>query len=374
MKLNYKEISRICGIPIEELENKYQLWKEKGKRGNGTVDLKLISALSGVSVSSVSNYFNKKKGAISAEKSQMLDELVTYLDYIPSHAAKKLRSSNKMSIGYIAPISQSPSTEYYIEILKGIKKESVKYGYTIEIYDISVVDEKDFFSKLLFMGLVDGLIIVSSTVTAKDLAQLHLRNIPVFHINPKIEDKKPPFIGSVISEISAVTELFDHIFKDHSYRNPVLFSVNLNNYSQREEKYQLFIDAMEKNGMDFDEEKNVVFLNSYSISEGVRGYQLACEKNPDVDICVCLSDTIAIPILHIIGKENKKIAVTGYANFEIAEVFDLTTIDQNIESLGTKAFQQLYFAIKYIQLNKHFPDYTSEQIPVKLIKRKSCAC
>jgi DNA-binding LacI/PurR family transcriptional regulator len=374
VKLNYKEISRICGFSIDELEKKYKLWEEKGKRGNGTVDLKLISALSGVSVSSVSNYFNKKKGAISAEKSQMLDELVTYLEYIPSNAAKKLRSSNKMSIGYIAPISQSSSTEYYIEILKGIKNESIKYGYTIEIYDISEEDEKEFFTKLPFIGLVDGLIIVSSTANAEDLAPLHKRNIPVFHINPRIEDKKPPFIGSVFSEVSPVTELFDHLFKDHGYRNPVLLTVNLNNYSQREEKYQLFIAVMEKYGMVFNEEKNVVFLDSYSFSEGVRGYQLACEKNPEIDVFVCLSDTIAVPILHIIGKEKKKIAVTGFANFEIAEVFDLTTIDQNIESLGKKAFQQLYFAIKYIQLNKQFPDFSSDRIPVKFIKRKSCVC
>jgi len=374
MKINYEEISRICGVSIDELEKKYKLWEEKGRRGNSTVDLKLISALSGVSVSTVSNYFNKKVGSISAEKSLMLDELVTYLEYIPSNAAKKLRSSNKMSIGFIAPISQSPSTEYYIDILKGIKNEAVKYGYTIEIYDIGEADEKDFFSKLPFMGLVDGLILVSSTVTAEDLAPLQMRNIPVFHINPRIEDEKPPFIGSVFSEVSPLTELFDHIFKEHSYRNPVLLSVDLNNYPQREEKYKLFIDAMKKNGLDFKEEKNVIFLDSYSFSEGVRGYNLACEKNPDVDVFVCLSDTIAVPIMHLSGKQNKKIAVTGYANFEIAEVFDLTTIDQNIESLGTKAFQQLYFAIKYIQLNKDFPVYSSDRVPVKLIKRKSCAC
>lgn len=374
MKLNYKEISRICGVPIDELENKYRLWAEKGKRGNSTVDLKLISALSGVSVSTVSNYFNKKVGSISSEKSRMLDELVTHLEYIPSNAAKKLRSSNKMSIGFIAPISQSPSTEYYIDILKGIKSEAVKYGYTIEIYDIGEEEEKVFFTKLPFMGLVDGLILVSSTVSAEDLVPLQKRNIPVFHINPKIEEKKPPFIGSVFSEVSPVMELFDHIFHDHGYRNPVLLSVNLNNYSQREEKYQLFKDAMEKNGMGFDEDKNVVFIDSYSLSEGVRGYHLACEVNPDVDVFVCLSDTIAVPIMHLASKQNKKIAVTGFANFEIAEVFDLTTIDQNIESLGMKAFQQLYFAIKYIQLNKNFPVYSSDRIPVKFVKRKSCAC
>ena len=374
MKMNYIEINRISGIPIVELEKKYKLWLGKSKKGAGTVDLKLIAAFSGLSVSSVSNYFNKKKGAISSEKSDMLEKLIAFLEYIPSNAAKKLRSSNKMSIGYIAPLTQSSSTEYYIDILKGIQSEAHKYGYTIDIYDINEEDERDYFSKLPFMGLVDGLIIVSSIVSAEDLTPLYLRNIPVFHINPRIEDTNPPFIGSVFSEVTPITQLFDHIFKDHGYNNPLLLSVNLNNYSQREEKYRLFVEAMENNGMKFNRERNVIFLDSYSFSEGMRAYQIALEKNPDADVFVCLSDTIALSIMYALGKDNKKTAVTGYADFEIAKVFDLTTINQNIDMLGIRAFQQLYFAIKYISLNNEFPDYSVNRIPTEFIKRKSCAC
>jgi hypothetical protein len=38
----------------------------------------------------------------------MLDRLLSTLDYRPSHAAKRLRSKSKMSIGFIAPITNSP--------------------------------------------------------------------------------------------------------------------------------------------------------------------------------------------------------------------------------------------------------------------------
>ena len=70
----------------------------------------------------------------------------------------------------------------------------------------------------------------------------------------------------------------------------------------------------------------------------MRAYEMASEKNPDADVYVCLTDTLAVPIIRGLEKDNKKAAVTGYANFEIAEVFDLTTIEQNIPMLGSKAF------------------------------------
>lgn len=97
----------------------------KGLRKKKNPDLKLIAAFSGLSISTVSGHINGKKGAPSRIKAEMLDELLTLLEYRRSSAAHKLRSSSKMSIGFVAPISNSPSTEYSVEILKGVKS-SVK--------------------------------------------------------------------------------------------------------------------------------------------------------------------------------------------------------------------------------------------------------
>ncbi len=374
MKLDFNYIESITGISSFELKRRFEQWQHSGNnRNKEEVDLKLLALLSGVSAASISNYNNKKRGALSRKKTEMLDKLIAHLDYIPSNAAKKLRSSIKMSIGYIAPISQSPSTEYYLEILKGIKKEAIKFGYSIDIYDLSAEEEQEYYSKLPFMGLIDGLIIVSSVLTAEDLLPLKARKIPICHINPRIEETKPPFISSIYSETSEFSKLLQHVFEQYSYKNPMLLSIELNNYSQREEKYHLFKESLNQYNIPFSEEKNVLFLTSYSYTEGKNAYHAAYKKNPEIDIFICLSDTIAVSVLHEKAKEKKNIAVTGYANFELAEIFDLTTIDQNIKTLGSKAFQQIYYAIQYIQRNGEFPEYGTQKVSTEFIQRGSCS-
>ena len=62
--------------------------------------------------------------------------------YLPSTAAKKLRRTQKMSIAFISPITDSPSPGFYTEILKGVKKEAGKYNFYVDIYDVSESEEK----------------------------------------------------------------------------------------------------------------------------------------------------------------------------------------------------------------------------------------
>jgi DNA-binding LacI/PurR family transcriptional regulator len=106
----------------------------------------------------------------------------------------------------------------------------------------------------------------------------------------------------------------------------------------------------------------------------LRGYRKAIGKNPDADVYVCLSDTLAVPVIRYLQQEGRKAAVSGYANFEIAEVFGLSTVEQNIPQLGIKAFQHLFFSIQYIQRHGQFPEYSEERIPSEFIRRQSCGC
>jgi len=377
MDLDFNKIQKIVGTPKIEIEKKYMEWeKNKTKSGKSTevVDLKLLAALSGLSPSSVSNYFNNKKGAISKEKIDLLEKLTDLIGYTPSKAAKKLRSSRKMSIGFVFSVTSGTSMEYYIEVLRGVKKEANKYGYFVDIYDIEEEKRKHFFSELPFLGLIDGLIIVASVVTSEQLTPLIERNIPVVLINPKIKESRPPVTAGIYSDPAVFSQLLDHLFSIHGYRNPVLISVDIDNSFQRQEKLDIFQEKTNEYGIDFDKEKHVVFISSHSFPEGMKAYDIANKINPDADVYVCLTDTLAVPIIRRLQEDNKKAAVTGYANFEIAQVFNLTTVEQNIQIHGAKAFQNLFYSIQYIQRNNKFPEYNSEYISGDFIIQKSCGC
>ncbi len=372
--MDYGRISHITGLSFSELQQRHESWLGRSKDGKKSPDLKLIAAFSGLAVSSVSGHINKRKGSVSAKKAKMLDELLSLLDYRPSHAAKKLRSLNKMSIGFIAPISNSPSTEYSVEILKGVKSEAHKFGYFVDIYDIGPDEESDITTRLPFLGLVDGLIVVSSSIDSESLAPLCKENIPVFQINPLREQHQQPFVGAINSETLPFAELLDHLFSEHGYRNPVLVCIPVEGHVQRKQKEDLFLKAADHYGINIDLEKNLLTLPSFSFRDGRAAWERAKEVNPNADVYICLSDIVAIPFLHSVQAEGRSAAVTGYGNFEIGECFNLTTIDQHIVQLGSNAFQQLYYAMQFVRKQNEFPEYRSTTGPASLIKRRTCAC
>ena len=372
--MKYKEISEITGVAQAALRDKYEAWSESTRKKKKNPDLKLIAAFSGLSISSVSGHINNKKGSISPQKAEMLDKLLALLEYRPSNAAQKLRSTNKMSIAFVAPISNSPSTEYSVEILKGVKEEALKYGFFVDIYDIGPDEQADFVSRLPFLGLVDGLIIVSSSISADGFSMLVRENIPVFQINPLKEQRTKPFVGALNSETAPFAELLEHLFGEHQYRNPVLVYIPVESHVQRQTKMDLYEAALEKHGIAFDRTRNFLSVASHTYREGRDAWRRVNVINPDADVIVCLSDILAAAFIQEMQKDTKSIPVTGYGNFEIGTLFEITTIDQHIRALGSQAFEQLFYSIQFIQRQDEFPEYRSITGPAEFVQRKSCAC
>ncbi|MCK4516463.1 MAG: LacI family DNA-binding transcriptional regulator, partial [Spirochaetaceae bacterium] len=290
------------------------------------------------------------------------------------HAARKLRSKSKMSIGLIAPITNSPSTEYSVEILKGVKTEAHKYGYFVDIYDIAQENQSEVTSRLPFLGLVDGLIVVSSSISSASFAPLRPENIPVLQVNPLKEQRESPFVGAINSETAPFADLLEHLFSDHKYRNPVLVHVPAEGHVQREMKEEMFLQAADKHSVSISRDRNFLSVPAFTYSAGRAAWNRAKAINPDADVYICLSDIVAVPFSQGLQREGRKAAVTGYGNFEIAECFELTTIDQHICQVGSDAFQQLYYAIRFIKMQGEFPEYRSTTGPASLIRRKTCAC
>ncbi len=373
MTIDCLQISRIFDVSHTEVESKYSRWLEEKKKKSSliTVDLNLLSDLSGLSTASISNFLNRKVGSLSKEKADKLEKLISLVGYLPSTAAKKLRRAQKMSIAFISPITESPSPGFYTEILKGVKKEARKYNYYVDIYDVSEDEEKDFFINMPFLGMVDAIIIVSSKVSAEPLFPLIKRNIPVVLIHPWRKAENAPITNSIIPDTAVFSQLLDHLFKEQQFRNPVLISLHPKNHTIREMKIKLFKDALVKYSIPFDEEKSLFIIEQHTFSEGERAFKELSSINPEIDVFICLSDVVAASVSMAISKQGRKIAVTGYDNSDIAKLFNLTTINQKMEETGKTAFEKLFYAIQYASVNKELPNFSSTIVSLEFVKRTS---
>jgi len=372
MSVNYKQIAKIFDVSPHEIELKYTKWlDEKKNKQLVTTDLGLLSCLSGLSTASISNFLNRKEGSLSKEKADKLEKLVDLVGYLPSTAAKKLRKTKKMSIAFISPITDSPNPGFYIEILKGIKREAQNYNFYVDIYDVAENEEEDFFVNMPFLGMVDAIIVVSSSLSAISLSPLIKRNMPVVLVHPRRKIEYAPVTSSILPDTEVFSQLLDHLFGEEQLKNPVLVSLHPGDHDIRKRKIQLFEAGLAKYNLPFDADKHLFFIEQHSFSEGKKAFRELSTIDPGIDVFVCLSDVVAASICMEIVTNDRKAAVTGYDNSDLARLFDLTTIDQKMEETGRTAFEKLFYAIQYATAKKELPCFNETMVPLRFVKRTS---
>ena len=370
MKINYEELSEITQKTVTELKTIYTDWCKK-KTNPSMPDLNLLSQLSGLSTASVSHFINRKRGKISQKNQDKLEKIINLVGYQPSHAAKRLRSIQKKSIGFVSPLINSPNPNFYVEILKGVKEEASKLGYSIDIFDIEMNQEKTFFKKLPFIGLVDGIITASLDLDDELLKSIAEYNIPILNIYGKNRPTIKPVIGSIMPDTQILNSLMKHLFVDCGYKNPIMISLVPENHVVRNENIGIYTESLRSNGIKYNEDENLIYISKHSFSEGKKVYAQIKPKIDNYDVIVCLSDVVATAISRELDKDGKKIAVTGMDNSVISTLYDITTIDKKMYRTGQIAFEKLFYGIQSIMSNNEFPDYKEDVVPFELVLRSS---
>lgn len=368
--VDFSLIAEIVGGKADQVREAYEKW-HAAKRGTKNADVKLLAMLSGLSTAAISYYINDKKGSISAEKAEMLRQLLECLHYTPLAAARKLRSREKKSIAFISPLSESPGQAFSLEILRAVKGEAKKYGYFVDVFDVEESEEQSFFSSVPFLGMVDGVILSSLCTDSGMLAPLAEHRLPVVDVHSWKNLEQLPVTDSISPKNEVFEQLLDHLFGELGYVNPVLVSLPPKDNITRKRKLEMYIQSFERYGIPFDPNRNVVYVNRHSVFEAKRVYPEIFKANAAVDAIVCLSDTVAVAISVELAAEGRKIAVSGYDNLDISDLFNITTIDQNLGETGRIAFEKLYFAIKYMQENGTYPPHSDTAIDLRFIKRSS---
>ncbi len=394
--LPIQEIADLFERDPAEIEQAYQAWyqfragrKRSGRRRVLVPDIRLLAGLSSLSTASVSNFLRNKPGTLSEIKSQRLASLTEMLGYVPSSAAQSLSGRYTNAIGIVAPLS-SISPEFYLEILSGIKDEAVEHGYQQFIFNVTTEEARDeFFSTMPFLGIVDGLIAIGLFIEENHLRILNRHKLPIAVVHNRL--LSPPVVSNVITKNElAFQNLIDyHLIKHHGYRKLALVTLaTLNPLKMgtlgrpdwsRMARINAYNDALELNGIPFDD-RLVIEVGEHSFKNGYEAFDYIEELNqvlpPDgrVEAVVCTSDTLAAGILTAARRKGKKVPVTGYDNLPVAELLDITTVDQRAKDAGSLASRHLFEALSHRSRNNELPPLVEEEITMQAVLRCSCSC
>jgi DNA-binding LacI/PurR family transcriptional regulator len=386
-----EEIAELYGRDPLEISEAYEGWIDlrRGRQRSSAPDIRLLASLSNLSTTSVSNFLRNKPGSLSSINEQRMAQLIEIVGYVPSFAAQSLRGRQTNVIGVALPLT-SVSPDFYLEILSGIKQEADVLGYQHFIFNVTTDEARDdFFGSMPFLGIVDGLIVVGLYIDESRLKILERHNLPLAVVHNRIDI--PPVISNLVAQDeSPLNELLDrHLIKHHGYRRLALVTLTTANPLKmgdmiREDwgrvgRISAYTRALKVNQIEYDPE--IVFeVKEHSFAEGYQVLERILQKDDHlppgkkIEAIVCTSDTLAAGILTAARRHSLRIPVTGFDNLPVAELMDITTVDQRARDAGRLSFRQLYNALSYYRRKSEYPAFVEESINMQIVIRRSCGC
>lgn len=296
------------------------------------VKLEDIANHSGVSITTVSRYFNKPE-KISLKTRERIEDSIKTLNYIKDNFAKMLSTGESSLIGIILP---SLHLSFYSEFLYSTINYCKEKDYNVIVYtsDSSAEEEKHLINSLLSYR-IRGLILLSHMLSPTEIEELTLPVITIERTGGNYKQiNSDNFTGGRLAAellIKNGCDVFIHINNGlhidwPSYKRILGFELLLQNLT-----YEKFIeDALTNTLSDIAFEKMTEIFNSITTSYPNKKIGIFCSNDNIANLLqkVCLVNHVNIP---------EQIEIIGYDNAPISDIspMPITSISQNI-NLMTK--------------------------------------
>ncbi len=322
-----------------------------------------VAAAAGVSTTTVSRVINNKE-YVSPETIAKVQQVVAELNYMPSLAAKGMRSRKTNVIGLVLPEVTNP---FELTVIKGVGTAIRGSGYDLLIYaaDDPSLNRRASWERehlaLLSNSLSDGNIVVTPSV------QTFPEDTRIVTIDPQGKGANVPSVIATNREGAlAVMEYLTGL--DHRRIGLIGGRPDTLSAMRRFEGYK---DGLIAAGIPYDPE--LVLEGDYTRKRGQAAARLLLDRSDRPTAIFAANDLSALGVMDVaktLGIQiPKELSIVGFDDIpEAAQVTPrMTTVDQSIEQMGALATQIL---ISWLEGEE--PECTLYKVPTRLIVRESC--
>ena len=326
------------------------------------VGIKDVAREAGVSTATVSRALREMQHVNPETRAKIIAaaEKLNYTLNTSKHSEQ--RGAN--TVGIIAPYI---SRWYFAKVIQGAEHALSEAGIDLLVYNINQNEDRNrIFKDEYLKGRIDALISISVPLDEIEFQAILDLNIPTALIGTS--DKRVSSIR--IDDIAGARIATQHLVNQGHKRIGLIggFSNNQYKFPVPRDRRAGFIEVLAESGIEFDPSLAVIGDFQISTSERVMGELLARRNRPTAIFCE--SDEMAIGAIHAIKKHGLKvpddISIVGFDNHEMAEDFDLATIEQPVQMLGEMAAWSIMEKLK--KPNSDMADLT---LPTSLIVRNS---
>lgn len=318
---------------------------------------KEISEKTGISASTISRVINHPELVNEKTRNQVMDKLklIGYTFPKPAHTSKLI------GITISNPLSN------FSQIIAGtFSKLLSESGYQIVEFNIGNRQNlSHFFSNnLCYLKMIDALIITSAEIDQKDRELFEKYNVPIVLLQTKCKGELSIHNNNFTGCQNAAKYMISRGYKDIAFIGWTPSDEHIN------DRYMGFSTTLQSNNMpikdNFHLETELSAIGGYMATEKI----MDNSSKPDAIFYGC--DEMAAGGLKYLTEKGYKvpddIGIMGFDNLKIADLMNLTTMDQSIEEKCSIATKYLLERLSNLPLS-----YSRDEVSItpKLIERSS---
>jgi LacI family transcriptional regulator len=279
---------------------------------------------------------------VGAETRARVMAAIAELGYVPSHAARSLRSQRALAIGAIIPDITNP---FYPAFARGIQNVAEAEGYDLIAYNSDGMLERELkFMQSALAGRVDGVILSPFQITMDELADVAGMNIPVVALTSRRPiEGRPPVDTVHVDCVTSARHAVEHLITRGHRRIGMI--AGQAGTPAREDRVLGYLQALEAAGMRADE--MLVRGADFNEEGGYRAAQDLLRLSLRPTAIFAANDLMAMGAMAALFEVGLRIphdmAIVGFDDIPAARLLapPLTTVAQYPDRLGARTAELL---------------------------------
>ena len=250
-----------------------------------------VAREAGVSKATVSRVLSGRAEYMRDATRQRVEQAIERLNYRPSSVARSLTSKRTHTAGILISDVGNP---FYPEVIHGVEDCAFKDGYDVFLCNTNYDEKRGMaFVRSLIDKRVDGVLIMSSSMSDDWLAELARNNVPAVVLDWEVQNAKGNLSLLRVDYQKGVAQAVDHLVElGHRQFVHVSGPVKLPTTHWRQEA---FLRALEKHGIPAADV--MIIEGNLRIEGGREAMQVIAEKGGEKTAVFSANDLMAMGIL-----------------------------------------------------------------------------
>ncbi|GAC1365199.1 MAG: LacI family DNA-binding transcriptional regulator [Ktedonobacteraceae bacterium] len=312
-----------------------------------------VARLANVSVGTVSRVLNESRGVKIATRQHVL-AAIEQLNYSPNLIARSMTSKRTDSIGIIVPNFTRP---FFSEVLRGVEVMIAQAGREFVLYNIHNNEECDsYFRKLPRQRRVDGLLVISCYPDDSIAAGLRHTGVPIV----LVDAYHPLFTSLVVNNIDGAYQAVKCLIEHGHRRIGFINGIPEGNfrYHPGDDRFLGLRRALDEAGLAY--EPDFVLTDTWDRQGGRRAALKLLTREERPTAIFAASDIQAVGVLEAARSLNLSVpadlSLIGFDGIELAEILELSTVQQPMHYMGVLGAQKLMAQIEGADNNGFQPE------------------